>query len=203
MKIALYQRVSTSEQSVQAQRIELMAWVERKKWTVVAEIADEGWSGSAMNRPGMDRLLGMVRGAEIEAVVVVKLDRVARSLGQFADFVRLLDKYGVAFICTSQGIDTSKENACGRLQMNILSSVAEFERDLIKERTRAGMAAARARGAVIGRPSLKLVGVDREAACSTWQSEGRPGGYRGLGERLGGVGKMTAWRIFRDRAGRA
>lgn len=196
MKIGSYLRVSTSWQSVEAQRLELATWLGSRPAREFSDVI----SGAKSDRPGLEALLAAIEAREIDTVVCVKLDRLGRSLAHLAKLVEFFSDHEVALICTSQGIDTTNNNACGKFQLDVLSAVAAFERELIRERTRAGLAAARARGAVIGRPSLKLKGVDRDAVCSTWQAEGRPGGYRGLGERLGGVGKMTAWRIFRDRA---
>lgn len=198
MKVALYMRVSTVDQSIEAQRHELHFEAARRKWEVVEEVSDT-MSGSKSSRPGLDRVMTLARAGAIDAVACVKLDRMARSLVHFAQTMAMLEKLDVALICTSQGIDTTKVNAGSRFQMSVLSAVAEFERELIRERTRAGLAAARARGAKIGRPSPKLVGVDRLAVMAQWDADGSPGGYRGLGERLGGVGKMTAWRLWKAR----
>jgi DNA invertase Pin-like site-specific DNA recombinase len=83
---------------------------------------------------------------------VYKLDRVGRSLVHLAMILDELGRLNVPLICTSQGIDTSHDNPVGRLQLGVLMAVAEFERSLIRERTKAGLAAARARGVKFGRP---------------------------------------------------
>lgn len=196
MNCLLYLRVSTSDQSVEAQRMELQAYCQHKGWTITGEYSDTA-SGSRRDRPGLESLMAIVRGKGTDAVLCVKLDRMGRSLAHFATLVIEFEKAGVALICTSQGIDTSKSNACGRLQMSVLSAVAEFERELIRERTRAGLAVARAAGKVLGRPSKKMpAGADeRRAIVEQWKADGRPGGYRNLGRRLGGVSGATAWRM--------
>lgn len=174
--------------------MELATYVSAKKWGDPLEFSDI-LSGSKKDRPGLDALMACVAAGQVEAVLCVKLDRMARSLGHFASLVAEFEKAGVALICTSQGIDTSKSNACGRLQMNVLSAVAEFERELIRERTCAGLAVARAAGKVLGRPSL-LLPADCGPVVRAWRAEGGKD-YRELGRRLGGVSGSTAWRVAR------
>ena len=94
-----------------------------------------------------------VRKHRIDVILCVKLDGLGRSLLHMAQLIFELDSNGVALVCTSQPIDTSKENPAGRLTMHILIAMADFERSLIKERTLAGLKAARAKGARLGRPA--------------------------------------------------
>lgn len=152
--IALYLRVSTSEQTVEPQRRELVEFCQRRGWTQWTEWTDT-ISGAKFTRSGLDKLMRAVRKKEIKVVLCVKLDRLGRSLLHLARLIAEFEKHGCALICTSQGIDTSHDNPAGRLQMNVLAAVAEFERSLIRERTKAGLVAARARGAKIGRPRMK------------------------------------------------
>lgn len=194
MNCVTYCRVSTDEQTIEPQRIELAEYARRRCWTIAREFSDV-ISGGKTTRAGLDALLALVRDGGADAVLVVKLDRMARSLSHFAQIVALLDKSGVAFIATSQGIDTSKDNPAGRLQMHVLAAVAEFERSLIRERTRAGMAAARARGSKIGHPSVKMAGVDRAGVVARWRAEHGGNDYRTLARLLGGVSSATAWRV--------
>jgi DNA invertase Pin-like site-specific DNA recombinase len=95
----------------------------------------------------------LVRRGRIDAIVCFKLDRLGRSLTHLAQLIGELQTNRVALICTSQGIDTSASNPAAQLQLNILCAVAEFEREIIRERVNAGLKAARARGARFGRPS--------------------------------------------------
>jgi DNA invertase Pin-like site-specific DNA recombinase len=138
-------------------------------------------------------MMARVRQRHFDAVLVVKMDRLARSLAHFARLVAEFDKYNVALVCPGQGIDTSKSNPAGRLQMHVLAAVAEFERSLIIERTKAGLAAAKSRGMKLGRPSDRLV-KDHEPITRQWLAEG---GYqlRELATRLGGVSVSTAFRL--------
>jgi len=109
-------------------------------------------SGSKFSRQGLDGLMAEVRKGRIERAVVFKMDRLGRSLPHLAQIVAELSNHGTALICTSQGIDTSNSNPAGRLQMGVLMAVAEFEREIIRERVNAGLAAAKARGSKFGRP---------------------------------------------------
>lgn len=201
MKCATYLRVSTSDQSVEAQRMELASFAAQKGWAIEKEFVDTA-SGARRERPGLEALMAAVMKQEVEAVLCVKLDRMARSLGHFSDLVDDFEAAEVALICTSQGIDTSKSNACGKLQMAVLSAVAAFERELIRERTRAGLAVARAAGKQLGRVS-KLMPTDPEERASIVEAWREAGGtdYRRLGEALGGVSGSTAWRVARKLPG--
>lgn len=111
-------------------------------------------------------MLAQVRAGGVHQVVTYKLDRLGRSLTHLAIIVGELQMRNVALICTSQGIDTSKQNPVGQLQLGVLMAVAEFERALIKERTLAGLEVARKRGKRLGRPppDQKVVGLILENA---------------------------------------
>jgi DNA invertase Pin-like site-specific DNA recombinase len=117
------------------------------------------WRFSVTRRPAQ-RFRGMawnrsrrLRRGEIARVVVFKLDRLGRSLTHLALILDEFTRNGVSLICTSQGIDTSCDNPVGRLQLNVLIAVAQFEREIIRERVKAGVQAARARGVKLGRPN--------------------------------------------------
>jgi DNA invertase Pin-like site-specific DNA recombinase len=92
-----------------------------------------------------------VRKHQFDAVLVAKLDRLGRSLPHLAQLIAELDSHKVALVATTQGIDTTEQNPAGRLQMHVLMAVAEFEREIIRERTKAGLKAALARGSTLGR----------------------------------------------------
>lgn len=192
MKAALYYRVSTDDQTVAPQQQELRAYAKQRGWTVAAEFTDVV-SGSKSSRADLDQMMARVRQREFDIVMVVKMDRLARSLSHFAQLVAEFDKHGVALVCPGQGIDTSKANPAGRLQMHVLAAVAEFERSLIVERTKAGLAAARARGIKLGKPSSRLP-TDYVEVVQKWLDEG---GFqlRELATRLGGVSVSTAFRL--------
>ena len=154
-RVAIYCRVSTDEQTNDPQRLELDEFCRRRGWENLKVFTDR-ISGAKWTRLGLDMLMREVRAGRLDVVVVVKLDRLGRSLPHLVQLVAEMDANRTALICSSQGIDTSNDNPAGRLQMNVLAAVAEFERALISERTKAGLAAARARGRRGGRPRFEL-----------------------------------------------
>ena len=147
----IYARVSTERQNHDTQLSELREYCTNRRWTNVEEITDTV-SGSKSSRKGLDRLMALVRRGKVDIVVCFKLDRLGRSLSHLAALIGEFNAHNVALVVPAQGIDTSGANSAARLQLNILCAVAEFERDLIRERTLAGLVAARKRGARLGRP---------------------------------------------------
>jgi DNA invertase Pin-like site-specific DNA recombinase len=151
-RAALYLRVSTGEQSVENQRRELLATAERRGWEVVQEFADEGISGAKGRdkRPAFDRLLKLVTRRKIDMVAAWSVDRLGRSLQDLVGFLGELHAAGVDLYLERQGVDTS--TPAGRALFQMLGVFAEFERALIQERIRAGIANAKANGTKSGRP---------------------------------------------------
>lgn len=138
-----YMRVSTAEQNLALQRDALEgAGCER--------LYEDTCSGAVTDRPGLARALDQLRAGD--ALVVWKLDRIGRSLGHVVELVAKLHAKGIGLKVLTGGIDTT--SSTGRLVFGIFATLAEFERDLIRERTMAGLAAARARGRTGGRPRL-------------------------------------------------
>lgn len=146
---AIYARVSTQDQSHDMQTTELRSYCERMGWEIV-EYTEK--VSSVKKRPALDKLMADARLRKVDVVLVWKLDRFARSLKQLMDNITLLDTFGVRFICVTQGIDTDRQNPAGRLMMQIFGAFAEFERSLIIERVRSGMAEAKRQGKHCGRP---------------------------------------------------
>src|SRR3954451_12559145 len=147
-RIAVYERVSTLEQTTENQLLELRRYVEARGWAAT-EYVDNGVSGAKDRRPALDQLTSDVRRHKFDAVVCWRLDRLGRNLRHL---VLLLDEWqarGVAFVTLGEGIDTS--TAAGRLVAGVLGSIAEFERARIQERIMAGLARARAQGKRLGR----------------------------------------------------
>ena len=138
MKVALYARVSTNEQTVEHQIIQLREFAKRAGHEVYAEYIDEAQSGTKESRPAFDKLLFDMRHYKFHAIVVTKLDRIGRSLKHILSLFDEFNKKGCGFIATTQNIDTL--SAAGRLQMQILGAFAEFERNLISDRTKAARA---------------------------------------------------------------
>jgi DNA invertase Pin-like site-specific DNA recombinase len=148
MKVAIYARVSTHEQTAANQLLELRRYVDARGWTAV-EYVDTGVSGAKDRRPALDQLVADVRRHRVQGVVCWRLDRLGRNLRHL---VLLLDEWqsrGIAFVTLGEGIDTS--TPAGRLVAGVLASIAEFERARIQERIHAGLARARAHGKRLGR----------------------------------------------------
>jgi DNA invertase Pin-like site-specific DNA recombinase len=167
-RAALYARVSTQEQHVEPQLHALRAYAEARGLEIAAEYVDQGVSGAKERRPALDRLLADAKRRHFDVLACTKLDRLARSVHHLTNLGRELEALGIDLVVLDQSIDTSTPS--GRLLFHVLGSIAEFERDLIRERTAAGMRAARRRGAKIGRPEaavdrLALVQGIREGAC--------------------------------------
>lgn len=138
-----YARVSTVEQNRDLQESAL-----RNDGTTHV-YSDQGVSGASTTRPGLDKCLAALQSGDV--LVVWKLDRLGRSLGHLIAVIEALGKRGVGFKSLTEGIDTT--TASGKLLFHIMGALAEFERSLIAERTKAGMAAARIAGKGIGRPA--------------------------------------------------
>jgi DNA invertase Pin-like site-specific DNA recombinase len=160
-KVALYARVSLNGQNPEMQLCELRDYCQRRGFTVVTEYADRGVSGARERRPSLDKLLADCRKRLVDAVVVYRYDRFARSLRQLVNSLEEFRSLGIDFISLHEGVDTSTPN--GRLVFGIFASIAEFERELIRDRVRSGLAAAKAKGTRLGRPRA-VVDIDQIAA---------------------------------------
>ena len=151
-KVAIYARVSTDRQTTDSQLHELREFVRRAKWTVYCEYTDTGYSGKNTQRPAFTEMLNDARRRHFDLLLVWKLDRLSRSL---RDLITTLDEFGhlgIDFISYDNQLDTSSPS--GKLVFNIIGAVAEFERDIIRERVRAGLANARRNGKKLGRPRI-------------------------------------------------
>jgi putative DNA-invertase from lambdoid prophage Rac len=151
MKTAIYARVSTTDQINAIQIRELKEYVERRGWELTSVHQDQ-MSGAKASRPGLDQLMADARRRKFDVVVVWKLDRFGRSLVHCVSGIQELASLGIRFIATSQGLDTDESNPASKLLMHILAAVAQFERELIRERVSAGMKAARKHGTKTGNP---------------------------------------------------
>jgi DNA invertase Pin-like site-specific DNA recombinase len=155
VRVALYARVSTlNGQDPEVQLRELHVYCERRGFQIFDEYVDKGVSGLRERRPALDRLLTDCRKRMVEAVVVYRYDRFARSLRQLVLALEEFRALGIDFISLHEGVDTSTPN--GRLVFGIFASIAEFERELIRDRVRSGLAAAKAKGKRVGRPRVAV-----------------------------------------------
>lgn len=161
LRVATYHRVSTFDQDPALARGELSVAAARLGGEVVLAIEETG-SGARNDRPGLQRLMDAARRRRLDVVLVWKLDRFGRSALDVLANIRELDGAGVRFIATTQGLDVRPGgDAMSRLILGVLASVAEFERDIIRERTRLGLAKARASGKRLGR---RFVLSDKQVA---------------------------------------
>ena len=151
LHIVIYSRVSTDKQSTASQLSELREYCHRRGWPE-AEIIEDTISGTKAARAGLDEVMQRVRRGRVDVVLAFKLDRLARSLSHLVQMTEEFARHGVALIVPSQGLDTSSDSPAGKLQLQVLAAVGEFERSLIVERVNAGIAAARSRGVTLGRP---------------------------------------------------
>jgi len=162
-RCAIYTRKSTEEgldqdfNSLDAQREAAEAFIRSQRGEGLVALPerydDGGFSGANRDRPALERLLADVRGGAVDCVVVYKVDRLSRSLIDFAHIIEIFDKRNVSFVSVTQQFNTT--NSLGRLTLNILLSFAQFEREIIAERTRDKISAARRKGKWIGgRPML-------------------------------------------------
>lgn len=152
VRCAIYARVSTADQNCEMQLRELRDYCQRRGWEIAGEYVDTGYSGAKVTRPELDRLMKDARQRRFDAVLVWKLDRWGRSLIHSLQSVQELASMGVRFIATTQNIDSDESNPMSRFMLNIFGAFAEFEREMIRERTVAGVRAARAKGKKLGRP---------------------------------------------------
>jgi site-specific DNA recombinase len=148
-----YCRVSTDQQcergvslAAQAQKVRAMALVHGAE--LVAVIQEGGESAKTLDRPGMQRVLAMVERRQVQAVIVAKLDRLTRSVRDLCELLELLERRGVALISVAESLDTS--SAAGRLVINIMAAVSQWEREAIGERTRDALRHKRSQGERVG-----------------------------------------------------
>lgn len=167
-RIALYARVSTTDQHPEAQ-LEALGEYAHSRGLEAAEYVDHGVSGAKDRRPALDRLLADARRRRFDIVAETKLDRLARSVRHLTTLAAEFEALGIDLVVLEQAIDTTTPS--GKLLFHVLGSVAEFERDLIRERTRAGLQAAKRRGKRLGRPRA-IRGPDT-FKLERWIAEGR------------------------------
>jgi len=179
MRAAIYHRVSTLDQDATAARDELRQVARGRGMLVVDEIEETG-SGARNDRPGLARVMELAKRGKVDAVLVWKLDRFGRSALDLLANIDSLNKVGVRFVATSQMLEVAPDgNAISKLILHVMSGVAEFERELVRERTRLGMSKARAAGKHLGRPR---VAVDVERAR---ELRGAGWSYARIGDELG------------------
>jgi DNA invertase Pin-like site-specific DNA recombinase len=163
MKVATYLRCSTADQHLETQRLQLTNYIAARGWTLVQEYADPAISGSVDKRPALDALMRDARRRRWDAVLVFKLDRLGRNLRHLLFLMEELQALGVGLVSLGESIDTT--TPAGRLQIHVLSAVAQFERDRLRERVMAGLQRVKAQGKRLGRPKSE-VPVERVASVA-------------------------------------
>jgi site-specific DNA recombinase len=161
VRCAIYTRVSTDQgleqdfNSLDAQYDAAEAYIRSQVhagWTLIrARYDDGGYSGGSTDRPALQRLLADVKARKVDVIVVYKVDRLTRSLADFAKLVELFDGHGVSFVSVTQQFNTT--TSMGRLTLNVLLSFAQFEREVTSERIRDKIAASKRKGLWVG-PAL-------------------------------------------------
>lgn len=154
MKVAIYVRVSTQEQNVNNQIMELEKYCKARMYEVYKVYNDKGVSGSKEFRPSFDLMMSEAQKRKFDCLLVWKLDRLSRSLKHLLTTLDTLSSLNVSFISYNDNIDTT--TSTGKLMFSIIGAFAEFERALIRERVCLGLNRARKQGKKLGRPNKKL-----------------------------------------------
>ena len=153
MKVALYARVSTKDQDAGMQLDDLRQMAKARGLEIAEEYVDT-IGGAKDSRPELNRMMNGAKQGQFKAVLVWKLDRFGRSLRHLVTALDELNGYGVGFVSYTDPIDTTTPT--GRMLFGIMASFAEFERELIRERTKAGLARAKRNGKTLGRPKAVI-----------------------------------------------
>jgi DNA invertase Pin-like site-specific DNA recombinase len=190
-RVARYLRVSKIDQDPRLQDDETAEFIQRRGWELAGTYIDHGVSGARDKRPELDHLLEDARRRrKFDAVVVWKSDRLFRSLRHMVLTLDDLSSYGVAFVSVTEPFDTTCPS--GKLLLHMVAAMSEFERGILIERVRAGVAAARRRGERLGRPPARLDDAELRRLRSEGWTMRRIAEHMGVGastiqRRLGGA----------------
>ena len=159
MRVAVYGRVSTSDQSTESQLLDLRRYVSDRGWQIFREYVDQGISGTTDSRPALNQLMNDAKKRRFKVVLVWRFDRFARSSQHLILALNEFNALGVDFISLSESIDTS--TPMGKMVYTVIAAVAELERSLISERVKAGLRRAKENGKVLGRPRGMTIDTQR------------------------------------------
>jgi len=187
-RVGIYARVSTLDQSVESQLLDLRRYVSDRGWEIYQEYCDSGISGTRDSRPALNRLMNDARKRRFDAVLVWRFDRFARSTKHLILALEEFRNLGIDFISYQENIDTS--SPLGGAIFTIISAVAQLERDIIAERVRSGLRRAVERGKQLGRPKTH---IDPEEVHRL-RSQGLS--HRAIARQLG-VAHSTVGKILR------
>ena len=191
-KVAIYARVSTDKQTCDNQLIELRAVAERCGYAIVQEFVDSGISGAKgrVDRPALDAMMKAANQRKFDMILVWSIDRLGRSLQNLVELLNDLQSMRVDLMFLQQGMDTSTSS--GRMMFSIFGALAEFERNLIRERVVAGQNRAKARGVKMGRPSKMNDGL--RSAIQLLRENGM--GIKQIAKEVG-VGVGTVYSVIK------
>ena len=195
-RVAVYIRVSCAEQNGGAQERALREYVQRRGWKLQQIYRDQGVSGASSNRPALNEMLKACRRGSVDVIVVWKFDRFARSLKQLMSGLEMCRALGIDFVSVTESIDTSLPS--GELVFQMIGAVAQFERSLIAERVKSGLANARAKGKSLGRPPLRRLSRAESRELRTERAK-RNIPFRVLAKKFG-VSVWTAHRLCTRRS---
>ncbi len=153
-RVALYARVSTTDQSTESQLLDLRRYVSERGWNIFNEYVDEGISGTKDSRPALNELMNDAKKRRFDVVLVWRFDRFARSTKHLILALEEFKNLGIDFVSYQENIDTS--SPLGSAIFTIISAVAQLERDIIAERVKAGLRKARENGKRLGRPKTSV-----------------------------------------------
>lgn len=176
--VAIYARVSTDRQTVDMQIHELKEYVKRRGWNLYREFIDQGYSGSDTKRPAFQEMMNEAKKRKFDVLLVWKLDRLSRSMKDLVMVLNELGGLGIDFVSYDNNLDTSTPT--GKLVFHVIGAVAEFEKDIIKERVKAGLENARRKGKKLGRPGVGDSVIETARAL---REEGKS--FRKIGKELG------------------
>ncbi len=154
MKVALYARVSTESQDPEIQLVALPAHAAQRRWQVVEEFVDRGVSGIKERRPALDRLMKAAWAGHFDIVLVWRFDRFARSVKHLVAALETFRSLHVGFVSLQEQLDTA--TPIGQAMFTVIGAMAQLERDIIRERVKAGLERAKTRGVRLGRPRILL-----------------------------------------------
>jgi DNA invertase Pin-like site-specific DNA recombinase len=153
-RVALYARVSTTDQSTESQLLDLRRYVSERGWDSFKEYVDEGISGTKDSRPALNELMNDAKKRRFDMVLVWRFDRFARSTKHLILALEEFKNLGIDFVSYQENIDTS--SPLGSAIFTIISAVAQLERDIIAERVKAGLRRAKENGKKLGRPRVEV-----------------------------------------------
>jgi len=170
-RVALYARVSTTDQSTDSQLLDLRRYVSERGWNIFKEYVDEGISGTKDSRPALNDLMNDAKKRRFDVVLVWRFDRFARSTKHLILALEEFRNLGIDFVSYQENIDTS--SPLGSAIFTIISAVAQLERDIIAERVKAGLRRAKENGKKLGRPQGSTVTHRHTEEARKLRSEGQ------------------------------